>query len=148
MSEIRGLPGPTWIASVPRKDGLLDWALSIRRAFLNDWNAMRDYVIAMTGRATIVVSGMAASLLAGVVTITAGTYQVLGTLYSFSGDTITLDAPDADPRFDVVYVDAAGTLHFSKGTAAVHPIIPSFNYQTNVQLAVVYVSGAASWIAG
>ncbi len=149
MSEIRGLPGPTWISVVPKKEGLIDWALSIRRAFLTDWNVMRAYVDAIAGRMTTVLTGMSSSLLAGVVTVTAGDYQILGTSYTFAGDTIALDAPDAVlSRFDVVYIGVSGILQKSTGTAAVQPVIPSINYQLNVQLAVVYVSTPASWIAG
>lgn len=148
MAEDVQYPTPTWIALPPQRENLPNWVNDIRRAFLMDWNALQRYILAVANRTTGILAGMGASLAVLTVTIASGTFQVLGTQSSYAGGTIALDAADPDPRFDVVYIDAGGTLHFQKGTAAVHPVIPVINYQTNAQLAVVYVSGAGSWIAG
>jgi hypothetical protein len=78
-----------------------------------------------------VVSGcqvQAASAPSLTMTVTEGTYRIGGMTYSYAGGTQAIDAGSATAgyfRIDLITIDAAGALHYVKGTAGTNPGAPT-----------------------
>lgn len=77
------------------------------------------------------------------VKVNVGIGKVAGLIWEKTATTnVTITAADANnPRWDLVYMDSAGTLDRVTGTAAVNPILPALSAPTTqIPLAYVYVA--------
>jgi len=72
-------------------------------------------------------------------TVTAASYYIAGTLYNSPQTNLTLDAPDAQPRFVAIAVDDTGTVVVIKGTASATPEKPTVDPATELDLTFVFV---------
>jgi len=92
--------------------------------------------------------------------VSAGTVTIDGTTVGVAGQTITLEAGDAEPRKDVVYVDGSGTVQAATGTPApaepegevrrqtYQPQPTDLSGMAGVPIAEVWVPSGASDVAG
>lgn len=81
--------------------------------------------------------------------LSAGTFYILGDLFSASAQSITLAAADpTNPRIDVLYLDNTGTLGKITGTAAASPSQPAVDPTTQLYLTFVLVPAAATTLTG
>ena len=71
-------------------------------------------------------------------------YELNGAIYISHGDTVTLSAPDTNPRFDVIYADVDG-IDFKEGIPAVSPIEPALEEPANqIKTNLVLVQNATT----
>lgn len=81
------------------------------------------------------------------VAVSAGQVVVDGEPVAVAGGNATIQVADANPRFDLVLVSAAGALSVLRGTAsATNPVFPVPNLSTHAVLAAVYVGASTSSI--
>ena len=100
-----------------------------------------------------VFSGCAPTAGAGLqVTVASGVVMVnaSGARTAFAGASISLTAADAtNPRVDIVYINSAGTLAKTDGTAAATDPVPSADWPAgSAPIAIVFVAPGATTITG
>lgn len=102
---------------------------------------------ALGERGTGVITGCAVTAQGSpalAVDTSAGTVVVAGAPLTVSGSTLSIEAGEANPRFDLIVVNAAGATAVLKGTAGTNPVFPAFNPSTHCMLAAVYVRQSAA----
>lgn len=94
---------------------------------------------------TFLVSGGGVTWTSGYTfVVAAGTGYIDGVLYSWVEQTITLDAPDADDRMDIIAVNDTSTVVKIKGQAAAPPTEPVVDPATQLRLSMVVVEAGTS----
>lgn len=76
--------------------------------------------------------------------VAAATYYINGLAFSSPQTSLTLDAADADDRFDVIALTTSGTAVIVKGQAATNPSLPDIDPATQVFDSFIYVAAGAS----
>lgn len=107
-----------------------------------------DFAVIAAGVAGFNVASGCAVTASGsslVLTIQSGAVRFANAPVTVAGNTATVTTAHAtDPRYDLVIVDGTGVASIVTGTAASSPAFPTFNSETQVVLAAVYVPAAAT----
>jgi len=104
---------------------------------------------ALAERNTGVISGCLVSAQgtpALAVDVSSGFVVVGGAPVTVAGGSVAVIAGEAQPRFDLVVVDASAVKQVIKGTASTNPAFPSFNPTTYCFLSAIYVRQSVSSI--
>lgn len=96
---------------------------------------------------TRVISGLLVSQNTGntlTFDVSSGVFSVSGTLYSYTGGSVTISSGDSSfDRYDLIYIDSGNTASVKEGTPALTPIIPTLG-DDEVGLGVVFIESGST----
>ena len=75
-----------------------------------------------------------------ILNISGGTFKLKGTIYGFTGQSVTLTTGDTiNPRFDIIYVNSASTINILQGTPSPSPALPTLSNDF-LDVSIVFVT--------
>jgi hypothetical protein len=75
-----------------------------------------------------------------ILNISGGTFKLKGTIYAFTGQSVTLTTGDTiNPRFDIIYVNSASTINILQGTPSPSPALPTLSNDF-LDVSIVFVT--------